>query len=499
MNTSILIVDNSKLNSSIKAYLLKCRYNITTVKNSFEALIRLKQDVFDIMLTNIHLPNTDTIDFIHKVKKIASNMNILVIGTKKDSSLIHKAMNEGVHNYIYEPFELYQLKEMISHNINRVKEAEESLHFNNMLALSHVSNSVTTETDLNQVLNTIVTMAVSHTHAQKGVIAIADSDKNDFMEIKQSAGQNLSFSEKEELEDKINDLMESTIYPKEIPILISHSSVKKLHPLEKEITLKKIKTSNSARKLEEHIIIPLTMREHLLGVLEVDKHLNTGHFTKANIDYLSILANQAAIAIENNLLMDGMKKSYINTIQSLALMIEAKSPYTKGHLEGVSHIAMQLGRKLKLSNAELTTLIKGASLHDIGKIGIYDRILDKPSSLTEQEYQTIKQHPVIGYNLIEPITFLNDIKDIVKHHHERMDGTGYPDKLHGSQIPLMVKIVSLADAYEAMISDRPYRKGLKMSHVVKEIEKNTGTQFDSELVTIFLKMIYENKNHIFSD
>src|ERR671910_1026559 len=175
---------------------------------------------------------------------------------------------------------------------------------------------------------------------------------------------------------------------------------------------------------------------------------------------------------------------------TLVEALEAKDPYIKEHLRAVSGLALRIGSEISLPGEQMEALTSGALLHDVGKIGIPDRILQKSGSLTEDEYAEIKRHPVLGVSILTPATELASALPVVKHHHERFDGKGYPDGLRGEDIPLIARIVSVADAFDSMIRGRPYGYGISRKAALREIEENSGTQFDPLIVRALLEVVY---------
>jgi len=188
-----------------------------------------------------------------------------------------------------------------------------------------------------------------------------------------------------------------------------------------------------------------------------------------------------------------MRKMYLDTIRTLAAAIDAKDPYTHGHSDRVSKMVVQLAKKLDFFDTEIEYIEYAAILHDIGKIGIEDRILGKKDKLTEKEYERIKEHPVIGANIIESIEFLKKCSKTVLHHHEHYNGKGYPDGLKGEEIPKFSRLLAIVDSYDAMNSDRPYRKRLSQKDILEELKKESGKQFDPEMVEAFISLLEEKE------
>ncbi len=184
-----------------------------------------------------------------------------------------------------------------------------------------------------------------------------------------------------------------------------------------------------------------------------------------------------------------MRKVYLDTIRALAAAIDAKDPHTKGHSERVAETSVALAQELNLTDKDIENIEYTALLHDIGKIGITDNILGKNSSLTDKEFDKIKEHPVMGAKIVEPVDFLKNSYEAIYHHHEKYNGAGYPDGLKEKDIPLLSRIIAVADAYDAMGSDRPYRKKLSKDKILKELKDQAGKQFDPEIVKVLISVL----------
>ena len=191
-----------------------------------------------------------------------------------------------------------------------------------------------------------------------------------------------------------------------------------------------------------------------------------------------------------------LEKAYLESIQTLRYTVEAKDTYTRGHSERVSEYSVLIGKKLGLSDSDLKNLQIGGLFHDIGKIGVPDSILQKESKLTDDEYSQIKQHPNIGLHILSHASIFEDILPIVEHHHEKYDGSGYPGKLAGEQIPYLARIAAIADSFDAMTSRRSYRDSLPIENVISEFKRCRGTQFDPELADLFLDILENHYDEI---
>jgi len=203
-----------------------------------------------------------------------------------------------------------------------------------------------------------------------------------------------------------------------------------------------------------------------------------------------LFASQAAVAIQEAKLCEDIHRTYFNTIRSLVLAMEARDPYTRGHADRVTRYSISIARELGLTEQDIEILRYAGEVHDVGKIAISDLVLNKPGKLTPSERASIEVHPVRGAEMLEPLQFLRPAIPLVRHHHERYDGRGYPDGLAKDGIPVMARIMACADAFDAMTSDRPYRKSrMTIENALFEIEENMGTQFDPKIARVFIKII----------
>lgn len=249
---------------------------------------------------------------------------------------------------------------------------------------------------------------------------------------------------------------------------------------------------------KELYILLLTGHKDLAPPLETIRRLDIqGYCEKSDkFDQLLLLIESGikSIAQMNEIkkINHELEKAYLESIETLRYTVEAKDSYTRGHSDRVSEFSVLIGKRLNLSDKDLKTLTIGGLFHDIGKIGVPDSILLKDSKLTDDEYSEIKNHPSIGAHILSTATIFKDIIPIVKHHHERYDGHGYPGQLKGEDIPYLARITAIADSFDAMTSRRTYRDSLPIETVISEFERCKGTQFDPELTDVFLDIL---KNH----
>lgn len=233
------------------------------------------------------------------------------------------------------------------------------------------------------------------------------------------------------------------------------------------------------------LCVPLQTNEGPIGSITVGTRDQGRRFTGDDVRLLATIANHVTIAIGNIGLFSSVQEAYLATVRALAAAVDAKDPYTRGHSEGVASYALKIGTQLGLSQEQMTALEMSAYLHDIGKIGISEDILLKPGKLTEVEMGQMRHHPLIGANILKPVAFPWPIAPVVRHHHEHYDGTGYPAGLRRDEIPMLARVLTVADAFEAMVADRPYRRGRSEQEAMLELRRCAGTQFDPRIVEAF--------------
>lgn len=296
---------------------------------------------------------------------------------------------------------------------------------------------------------------------------------------------------------KTNDIRLTLQYQKGMGIESTPDISLDFHPLYKKILgegtnvfIKKTIDNNGMFAIG----VPLRVKGQIMGGMLLEK-MDT-HFTDDEQEILNTLANQAMVAIENAWLYESVKTNYFGTIQALVNALEANDKYTRGHSERVKYLSVELGRHMGLDYKELEILEHAAILHDIGKIGVDSMILNKTGRLTSSEYSLIKAHPLIGDEILGPIGTLEGVRTTIIQHHERYDGAGYPYGIAGEEISLKARILSVVDTFDAMMTDRPYRKAFSIQRVKEELHQSSGTQFDPLAVSAYLDMLESRENEL---
>ena len=237
---------------------------------------------------------------------------------------------------------------------------------------------------------------------------------------------------------------------------------------------------------------PLVSKGNVIGLIYLDNPKKPNCFDENDVALLSALANQSATAIENSRLYEELQKAYHDSILALLNTVEAKDPYTRGHSQRTSRYSLGIAQEMKLGAEKCKEIKTAAQLHDIGKIGVKDLIIGKAGALSTVEFHSIQAHVLTGENILKPIDYLSFVLPTVRHHHERYDGTGYPDGLKGDQIPLGARIVGVADAFDAMTTQRPYNEPMPMKKALKELKSLKNKQFDPDAVDALVRFVTQN-------
>lgn len=352
----------------------------------------------------------------------------------------------------------------------RTQELEKSK--DKLSILYNISRVISSTLKLDNILKVILDFSVKISGANRGSVMLLDEKKNVFF-IK------IPHDRREKYIDKITFTKDEST----IGWVVKNKKPLYIKDLEKDKRFSKKEIIH--RRIKQLLIVPIIIEGEVKGVINLE---NTS-LGPDKIDLLRSFSEGAAVAVNNARLYQKIQDSYFEIVKALAQAIEAKDPYTHGHSARVMEYAVQIAQKLGLPEEEIESLRYAAMLHDIGKIGVRGIILNNPNGLTGEEYDEIKKHPAVGEGIIQPIELLQPIRPFIKHHHEWYNGKGYPDGLSEENIPLGSRILAVADAYDAMKSDRPYRKALTEETVIQELKRGNGTQFDPKIVEIFLEII----------
>ncbi len=361
------------------------------------------------------------------------------------------------------------------HRYSVDKAMELSHKIETIQVMNEIDRSILSTLEPEEILETAVRMVSKLIPADRATVALVDRELQEFKYV---SGFGIASIQKGSLilfcDTDASDVV-FTGRPQYVPDFSEYSP---LLPLEQKLL---------KEGFLSHMRVPLAVKGEVIGVLSAGSKRKAA-YTPENLQTLEKLASQISVALENARLISDLQELFLGTIKSLSSAIDTKSPWTAGHSERVTAYALAIGKEMGFSQKELKDLELAGLLHDIGKLGTYEAILDKPGRLTDEEMSIMREHPAKGAAILEPIKLLMDIRPAIKYHHEYYNGTGYPEGLKDEAIPLFARVLTVADTVDAMAADRPYRKGRALPDIMAELERCSGTQFDPKVVAIFKKL-----------
>lgn len=487
--SKILVVDDEVVIRSLLLDILgEDGYRVETASNAIDALEILKRsNDFVVLFTDIMMPEMDGIELIRHAKKVSPSLIPIVMTGFATIETARAAVKEGAYDYVLKPFSLSEVKLAVTNAIDRHRLQNENARLREINELFNISETITAIRDEQELLDFVLRAALDRISATRGSLMLVTPDGK-YLQIAASIGMPESGIDRMVLFGKS---IAGWVAKHAQPLLVSDITRNPgLVEMSRNLTdtsfisvpleQKQPPTRNGSRKQD------LT---RVIGVLNANEKKGGGHFTDGDLKILSIVANHAAAALANVRLIKNIEDAHLSTLQSIALILEAKDAYTHGHSERVRSYSVWAARKLGMSEQDIETLRLGAALHDVGKVGVADGVLNKCGALTMDEWGMIKRHPLIGYEVLLPVHLLSkEHLQLVRGHHERMDGHGYPDGLSGDQLSPATRVIVVADAYDAMASTRAYRPSLSPQQIIEQLKKHSGTQFDPQVARIFIEL-----------
>lgn len=374
--------------------------------------------------------------------------------------------------------ELDKANRRINAMAGQLEEKNESLQnaVKNISALNRVGVALSSELDIEKLVKLLINISVKGLRSEIGYIMLVDESSG---ELVMRAWTGLPDNFEPTSTVRAGESVSGMVFETGQPVLLS-----------KVDGTDGIKSESRFGFTRQSVIsVPIKIKDRILGVIELTNKKGSLGFNEDDLQMMHSIANQAAVALENANLYRQVQKSYFDTIRALVQAVEEKDTYTRGHSERVTTFSVKIAEKMAFSEKQIVTIRYGGVLHDIGKIGINVNIIQKPGRLTDEEFNMIKNHPLIGERIISPIAFLKDVLPVVSQHHERYDGQGYPLGIDGSRMVPEARVLAVADAYDAMITARPYRSPLPREEAMAELRRCSGTQFDPIVVESFLELL----------
>ncbi len=459
MKSKILVVDDELITRELCLEVLKkMGFDVMVTGDPIHAINYSLKENYDLIITDVKMPKMNGIELMRKIKKEKPYTPFIVITGYGTYNMAIEALREGAYDIINKPFRVEELEVSVKNTIEKAEVLKEIKRLKSFTHIPQISELALLSRDKMEASNIVIESIMKQTGAKEAAFFIEDFKTGRLTKL-------LSVPEKIEINNK---------------------------------KLQKSYSEKTAKFESNKLYLPVKVSEKNIGIVFISN--NESSFTQADVETAILLTKQLGVSLENIYSFEKLKyrvneteKLFLNTVKALIAAIDAKSIWTKGHSERVTLYSLMIANKLKLSKEDLKLTELSAILHDIGKIGTYDYLLEKPGKLSSEEYEIVKKHPDKGAGILLPAKELKNVVNIVRHHHERVDGKGYPDGLSGVKIPLISRIISVADSYDSMTSDRPYRKTPGSKNAVNELLRCSGSQFDPDIVRVFIRSLKENK------
>ncbi len=469
----ILVVDDEKVIRDMLADFLSMEgFAVRTAEDGAAALHELTRGSYDLVISDLKMPRMGGIALLDEISKSAPDaLTVIMTGFGTVETAID-AMKRGAYDYVLKPFKVDEVMHVVHRGLEKRRMAAENMRLKEALSLYKVSEAIQASLSLDQVLETVADSCLSEVRSDL-VSTWLDNGEGGFFERQH---------------------IRSSTIPEDTSVgSLNHEKI--IEHFRTEQTLLEQSTRGLRFfqappdiPLSSLMAVPLRIGARFMGFIALVSFTKSRRFEEGQRKLLSIIASRAAAAIENARLYQDLQDTFQQTIQGLAKAIDKMDRYTSGHSDRVALYAVYLAKQLGLSPEQIEVVRQSALMHDIGKIGCVLN-LNKPGKLTNDEYEVFKKHPIFGRDILDPIKFLHPLIPGVHLHHERWDGRGYPLKLKGNDIPLIARIISIADTYDAMTSDRSYRRALPHEVAMAEIERCASSQFDPDLAASFTENI----------
>lgn len=479
-NNVLVVDDEPGIVDVLREMLEGDAYNIVSAYSAAEARSIISRQNINIVLTDLLLGDGTGIDVLQEAKRNHPDCQVIVMTGRPTIHDAVDAIKQGAYDYLVKPFGMDTVKMILGRASEKIRLEQENIRLRELMSFYQISEAMGSIIDLEALLNLILLTSVKEFEADVALIFLA---KNDRIEIGHRVAVGLS-TDQGKLGESILDHCYS----------ISSRSLGQAAPL--IFNDPDSDFSWGEKTIKSSMCQPLLAKGKILGAFSVVRINNSHRFTTGQLAGLALLASKAASAIENSGLYEDLKKTYLSTVEALANAVEARDSYTRGHTERVFFLAKAIAEELNWPQEKIGDLQIGALLHDIGKIGVPDSILNKPGPLTPEEAEIMQRHPLIGARMVEAIPFLKHAIPYILYHHERHDGKGYPQGLAGDLIPPEGRLLAVVDTIDAYTSDRPYRKGRSLAAAMEEISRFSGTQFDPVVVRACLSAFEKGRLNI---
>ena len=485
----ILVVDDERVIREILAEFLTLEgFSVHTVEDGEKALTELRLNPYDLLITDLKMPKLSGLQLLEKIEaERLGVLTVLMTGFGTVETAI-EAMKKGAYDYLLKPFKVEEVIHVVERALYRQRLQAENIRLREALTIYKVSEAIALSHDISHILDVVLRAAIDEVKADVATLHLRDPRTGQYEERVKIVAADRG---PPPLPSPAFGVLTEQ-FSLGVPIVAHGGKASRFFT-----------ESAAPVDLASFVAVPLQVRGDMVGILNVFSFTPGKKFDEGHRKMIAVLASRAASALDNARLYGELRSSndslstanqsleemFQQTVAGFAQALEESDMYTRGHSERVAVYSEILARGLTLAEPEVRRIVQAGVMHDVGKIGVRYDMLNKPGKLTPEEVAVFRQHPEKGKRILEPVPCLHGLIDGCWCHHEWFDGGGYPRGLSGQNIPLVGRIVAVADAYDAMTSDRAYRRALSHEVAISEIERCAGTQFDPELADAFVKLI----------
>lgn len=492
----ILVVDDElEFISIFKRFLVKRGYEVLGAGSADEALELMEPHGFDLAFVDIQLPGMSGLELVSEIKRFAPSLPVVIVTAHSSVEYAVDALRLGASDFLSKPLKLDEvgslvekliLKRVSNYGMDIILEtlSEQAEGYETLLLtgdrltdLAAMRETYRSNADSNALYAYLASAASEMSPTGQVVVSVLNSESGAWT-IKEAKGFAGMGPQVHAPPGTKNTEGETHIPPQVRAMLNSHltSLVKHKRPLStKDLTT-----------------VPMRIKGHVFGALHVFHFHRPRTMTAMEMGPYVALSEEASLCLENALLYEKIYENLVNSFRSMVDLVEYKDPYIKDHSKAVCLVASSIAREMGCSHEEVDALNFSCYFHDLGKVAIRDDIIQKKGPLSNEEYEVIKTHTIIGEKLLEPLSLFPMEMTVIRHHHERIDGSGYPDGLTGEETSLFARITAVADVYDAMTSDRSYRPAFPPEEVMAHLRSNAGKEFDPLVVEAFESVVRQN-------
>jgi len=471
----LLVVDDDREVCEVVAEVFSMLPDVTVTActDPLDAIEHIHHKPVDVVLTDLFMGKYSGMDVLQAAMESHPDAVVIMMTGQPSVENALAAMRQGAYDYLLKPFDIHSLRRTVERGLERRRLWLENAHLTELVSLYQLSQAATSKTDMQQVMELAVN-AVRAEFTPDLVSLFLVTGEESVPERMVALGSPVGDSE--EAFFGATDTQSREALGNGSPVMSLVPVAAGRHRQGHEVVLKGCRIS-----------YPIRISERVVGLINLQRPPRPEPLNPGDLKTLEILSGQVGSALENRRLMERLQSSYKDMVHALAGALDARDRSTREHTDRVCHLAEAIAREMGWPEERMPELWLGCVLHDIGKIGVPDTILQKPGPLTQDEFELMKTHPVCGVQMVEMIPYLKPAIPYILYHHEKYDGSGYPHGLKGNDIPEEARLLAVVDTFDAIISDRPYRKGRSISAALAEIQAFSGTQFDPNVVDAFLR------------